>query len=315
MKSILTLSMCLAILQFTAGSVRAVGYLIPAVQKVHWVSGQATLDFEDGVLTVGNIGSSGLDGVGFDVREPGFRTLGTFMDWQWWDPSDSLPIGAMFQSEVLGTVGGIPDQRIATWRMTKTAAATYDSTLDFSSPGLPGTRIVLSEALAEHDAPIIGEIPNVPAGAAVVMRVDPGVLDPVEPFQQAWIVGEGTEEPVQGGIPLPPGMEVFCGGLFECEYHGWPALAELGLRSDGDLVQAIATDPNQTTGILAVVGDGSVRSDVEEITELRLTFANIPEFQIRDLQVLVVPEPAAIALLLAALPLVMLRRRKAAPRR
>lgn len=46
---------------------------------------------------------------------------------------------------------------------------------------------------------------------------------------------------------------------------------------------------------LSPCGSG-VPSNVEEITTLRLTFANIPEFQIRDFQLLVVPEPGGLAL-------------------
>jgi hypothetical protein len=256
------------------------------------VIGQATLRVdENNIVTISNIGTSGQDGVEIDVRLAGLRTLGTFMDWQWWDPNDSLPIGAMFQSQIFGTVGGFSDHEVGHWSMIKTGPSTYDSTLDFS---LHRRQRLL---LAEQDGTIIGEIPNVPEGAAVVMRVDPGVLDPEEPFQQAWIVGKGTEEPVQGGIPLPPGMEVFCGDLFECEYHGWSGLSQLGWRIGGEVILPISTDPNETIGILAVLGDGSVRSNVEEITTLRLTFANIPEFQIRDLQLLVVPEPSGLALL------------------
>jgi hypothetical protein len=278
----------------TTATTKPVGYRAESSYPV----GEATVVFGDGVLTIGNIGTSGQDGVEVDVRLPGLQTLATFMDWRWWDPDNSLPLGASFQSEILGTIGGIPDQRIGTWRMEKTAFATYESTLDWASLGLSGMRIVL----AKQDGTVIGEIPDVPDGASVVMQVDVGVLDPAEPFQQAWIVGAGTSLVGPGATPLPPGMESLCGVAFQCEYHGWPALSELGLRSDGELVQAISTDPLETTGILVVLGNGGVPTSVEEITRLRLTFANIPEFQLLgDLLVLVVPEPSSVALALLAM--------------
>jgi hypothetical protein len=247
-------------------------------------------------LTVGNIGSSGDDGVQFDVRQSGLQTISTFMDWEWWDPNGTtLPLGATLQSDIFGTIGGVQDQRIATFRMEKSATATYDATVDFSPVGQSGMQI----NVVRPDGTPVGQISNPPPNASVVMRVDPGLLDQDKPYQLGWIVGPGTDSAGPGGIPLPPGGEVFCGLLYECEYHGWPALAEVGVRVGGNMVQSISADPNETTGILAIAGDGSMPSNVDEITTFRLTFANVPEFQVRAIQLAVVPEPGGSFLFLA----------------
>jgi len=166
--------------------------------------------------------------------------------------------------------------------------------------------------IAEEDGTLIGEIPSVPEGASAVMQVDPGAIDPSQSFQQMWIVGEGTDADADGDIPLPPGMEVFCGDLLECEYHGWTGLTAVSIRLDDTLVSSYIVSPSFNTGILSYLGDAGAPSGVEDITSVRLTFANIPRFDIDAIQVFAVPEPATGGLLFvfaSAIAIAMFARR------
>ena len=93
--------------------------------------GQASLVPDHNILTVGNLGSSGQDGVSLALD----NVAGWAGHWQPLDPADALPAGAYLQSEIVGTAGTTANGPLGSWRLTKEGTGSYAVTADFSPLG------------------------------------------------------------------------------------------------------------------------------------------------------------------------------------
>jgi len=94
--------------------------------------GQATFAPDGTNLTIGNLGSSGQDGVSIALPDTSA--------WEGhWLPLETaaspLPLGAYVQSQVFGNAGPVSDGLLGTWRLTKQAAGQYAVTADYSPLG------------------------------------------------------------------------------------------------------------------------------------------------------------------------------------
>jgi hypothetical protein len=83
-------------------------------------------------LVVSNIGSSGQDGVSIAV--PG-NLSGLDVEWQALDVSNTLPVGAYIQEQMIGTANGTPDTAWGTLTMTKAGTSNYVVSADYSPIG------------------------------------------------------------------------------------------------------------------------------------------------------------------------------------
>jgi len=94
--------------------------------------GQATFAPDGTNLTVGNLGSSGQDGVSIALPDTSA--------WEGhWLPLETtaspLPPGAYVQSQVFGNAGSVSDGLLGTWRLTKKGTGNYVVTADYSPLG------------------------------------------------------------------------------------------------------------------------------------------------------------------------------------
>jgi hypothetical protein len=84
----------------------------------HRALGRATLDAREGRLTVGNIGTSGEDGV--DVEVGHFAPAeSAVLSWEPIDPEDTAPAGAFLQINTVGSFDGVPNRPLGELRVTK----------------------------------------------------------------------------------------------------------------------------------------------------------------------------------------------------
>jgi hypothetical protein len=102
--------------------------------------GNATLAASNGTLIVSNLGSSGQDGVSI-AWPPSLSGLD--VTWQSLDPSNTLPVGAYIQEDIIGTAGAITNGLLGTVTMTKLCAtcganngSNYVISADFSPIGV-----------------------------------------------------------------------------------------------------------------------------------------------------------------------------------
>ena len=97
----------------------------------HTSLGNALVEGRDGWLYLGNIGSSGQDGV--EIALNGAH----YFDAQWLDPdpAGTLPVGAYVQSQIIGTAGTVVNGVLGSSQITKVAGGSYLMTADFSPLG------------------------------------------------------------------------------------------------------------------------------------------------------------------------------------
>ena len=82
-------------------------------------------------LVVSNLGSSGQDGVSIALS-PGTSFAG---GWLPLDPSNSLPVGAYVESQIIGTAGGVTNGVLGTTTCTKMGTSNYVIAVDYSRLG------------------------------------------------------------------------------------------------------------------------------------------------------------------------------------
>lgn len=229
--------------------------------------GEARLKVSDGRLVVSNIGSSGNDGVRVKLN-PGKSVLGAFVaDWEWWDNDNRLPLGARFESRVYGTVDGVPDQLIGTFQMRKTKELHYEGVLDFSPISDGQTQVVE----VRQNGKTIGVFDGVVEPLVMVM-------DPTQSENQIISQGWGPSAS-PGGFPIPPEMQWLCGTLFECEYHAWTGLAELGIGSQ-------ASVPLDPTSLVEMYSNTEARNiQIDTLSFVEYYFTNVPSFVFDDIRV------------------------------
>lgn len=236
--------------------------------------GAAMLSFDGSRLVVSNIGASGNDGVRFNFVPTDAGVPVTFLaGWEWWDPGDSLPIGARFTSELFGEIVPGDEDSIGLFQMRKSASSTYPSSLTLF--GTPADRVEIRQ----------GSSVNVVSGVTgeMIMVMDIPAIEP-SGFLQGW--GPSSEGP--GGIPIPDGQLVFCGTLFECEFHGWNGVTTFFVAGSIDL------DPTLPVDIASDVS--APAPPIHRLTGIEYTFAGVPSFTFLSAEVGRVPEPASVVL-------------------
>ncbi|HEY1661012.1 MAG TPA: hypothetical protein VGI03_01215 [Verrucomicrobiae bacterium] len=83
------------------------------------------------VEVVSNLTSGGQDGVSITLT-PGYDFAG---DWLPWDPSNTLPVGAFVENQVVGTGGGIVNGVLGSTTCTKAGISNYVIAVDYSPLG------------------------------------------------------------------------------------------------------------------------------------------------------------------------------------
>jgi hypothetical protein len=117
--------------------------------------GHATVQISGSQLTVGQLGSSGQDGVSIGLPA---NLSGLDVVFQNADPSNALPIGAYVQGTVIGTGGTVSNGLLGTLTMTKTdMSGDYQMGVNFESMGATNCTV-----LAYLNGQLVGQEVNVP---------------------------------------------------------------------------------------------------------------------------------------------------------
>ncbi len=130
--------------------------------------GQAQISLAGSTLVVGNIGSSGQDGVSVNLEE----SLNFEMGWNPIDSPGSAPAGAFIRASVAGSVGGVLNQPIGDFQFTK-SGSTFQITVDYSAIGSATHEVqvyndsILVAALTGLSGPV-GSVPNVPVAIGTI---------------------------------------------------------------------------------------------------------------------------------------------------
>jgi len=95
--------------------------------------GNAALVVSNNTIKVSNLGSSGQDGV--SIAFPGNST-GWAINWLDLDPSNTLPIGAYLQQQIIGSYGSISNDLLGTLLTTKMGSSNFVMTADFTPLGI-----------------------------------------------------------------------------------------------------------------------------------------------------------------------------------
>jgi hypothetical protein len=122
--------------------------------------GSATLAVSNNLLTVGNLGSSGQDGV--SIALPSFLTA-LDVEWQDFDPSNSLPVGYYIQENAVGTANGITNGVLGTLTMTKFGTTNYLLSANFSPIGASNYLVQ-----AYFQGALVAQMTNLNVTAAVI---------------------------------------------------------------------------------------------------------------------------------------------------
>ena len=106
----------------------------------HRSLGIATLVAEGGQLTIGNLGSSGQDGVSIDLVSPAFSTD---IAWMPLDLNQPSPLGASLQLDYTGSVNGMANHSLGSARVTHVSNGTngYSVSADLTAINSPTERL------------------------------------------------------------------------------------------------------------------------------------------------------------------------------
>ncbi len=123
--------------------------------------GNATATVSGGQLYITNLSSSGQDGVAISI--PDNQSI-LDVQLQPVDPSNTLPIGAYLQSQVIGTFNGITNGVLGTVTATKTGTNNISVSADFSPSGASTYSIQ-----AYYQGTLVGQATNQTASASMEM--------------------------------------------------------------------------------------------------------------------------------------------------
>jgi hypothetical protein len=119
--------------------------------------GNAAATAKTNKIVVSNLGSSGQDGLAIQLPDgPG----GVIVHYEPVDASNSLPVGAYLQEQVVGTSGGITNGVLGTVTSTKAATGSYILTADFSPIGAQTCTVQ-----AYLRGVLVGQMNNLPVSA------------------------------------------------------------------------------------------------------------------------------------------------------
>jgi hypothetical protein len=99
--------------------------------------GVATVNVQANQLVIGNIGSSGLDGVEFNLS----AIQGLAMQWEALDPSNSLPVGAYLEEKFFGSGGTVANGLLGTVQVIKQGPSNYITSADFAPMGVTNIEV------------------------------------------------------------------------------------------------------------------------------------------------------------------------------
>lgn len=197
------------------------------------VGGAALTPF-GGQLVVGNLGSSGGDGVAIDLGE----AIGFDAEWLPID-LDSVPVGATLTQEIAGELDGQPDRTIVTLESVRTGEGVELRT-DFSALGT-STHTVAGYRGGE----LVGVVENVPTAIPLTPEVNTDAhytLGGIYPY--LGIPAEFENIPCDPDL-VTVGRCTFAGYSFEEPFPFSLALAQA--RSIDSPVDEIVTSPSRST--------------------------------------------------------------------
>jgi hypothetical protein len=158
--------------------------------------GDATFIASGTNIVITNLGSSGQDGLSFAL--PASQAL-VDLEFQEMDPSNSLPIGAYFQQQLIGTGNGITNGVLATVTYTKAGTSNYSISADFSPLGAPSYTV---EAYLQGS-----QVGSQTGSANIVVGGGGGVKNTVHTSGVIWIydyfVGSGWTPVLYGDWGAP----------------------------------------------------------------------------------------------------------------
>jgi hypothetical protein len=168
----------------TPGSVVYAGLL-------HQSLGNATLNLTPtNTLIVGNLGSSGLDGVSVTLPPGCAGWGGQFVPL---DPSNDLPVGSYLQEQLVGTAGSLTNGLLATTTITKVGTTNWAITADFTVLGATLQSVVIMS----NNVPVFrspeSTHPEVRCSMApwTLTQQVPYWVHPGELWDWSWIYGPG----------------------------------------------------------------------------------------------------------------------------
>jgi hypothetical protein len=156
---------------------------------LHASVGSATLTVASNRLDIGNLGSSGQDGVAI--------ALPSMVDWEakWLDLEENgpLPIGAYLQESLIGSAGTVTNGILGTLTTTKMGTSNYLITVDFSPMGVSNFTVAVY-----NGTNLAGQVPGVGNGVAMAIpEWTVSVHIYLRPFR---IIGDGS----LAGVSIDP---------------------------------------------------------------------------------------------------------------
>jgi hypothetical protein len=133
----------------------------------------AALAVSGSQLVVSNLGSSGQDGV--SITMPSNLTA-LEVHWLPLDPSNSLPVGAYVQEQVVGTANGITDGLLGTVTVTKTGTSNYVVSADYTPLGASTYTVQ-----AYRNKVLVAQATNQPGASLAILNLPPqsGDMEPM----------------------------------------------------------------------------------------------------------------------------------------
>ena len=134
--------------------------------------GFGTLAVSGTELVVSNLGSSGQDGVA--IALPANLTA-LEVEWQPLDPSNSLPVGAYVQEQIIGTAGAITNGLLGTVTATKTGTSNYVVSADYTPLGASAYTVQ-----AYRNEVLVAQATNQPGASLAILNLPPqsGDMEP-----------------------------------------------------------------------------------------------------------------------------------------
>ena len=250
----------------------------------------ATLSAEIGGLTVSNIGSSGLDGVVLPIQakiaNPNFPQIHSepifIVAFKKTDPPATPTAGAFMQASATGTVNAIPNQSLGMLKTTKNQTPLITINSIQSNLIQSKSRQFLSASLSSTS-----DTYTVTASFGVI----PSTTHRVQVYNNGALVADlsgHTGAVTTSSWPLSFAQRIVA--IAGNPLVGLPSFittypANTGINISGN---------NYVGNELRVTAEGS-GGRIDDLTEFKLTAADIPEFTIVDAQIILTDNPPTIS--------------------
>ena len=158
--------------------------------------GQAALVVSTNKLVIANLGSSGQDGVRVSLNPGGSFAGG----WEELDPSNTLPVGAFVESQLIGNAAGITNGVLGTTICTKAGTSNFVVTVDYSPLGASTHTVQVY-----NGSTLVAQVTGQTGTLCATLKLPPWICT-INPFlNNDWPTG--TEISINGG-PTVTGTEL-----------------------------------------------------------------------------------------------------------